>query len=371
MSSGGGAIPLKTNQLEINNVYAVDDLGNPRPADKVLVTNANGLMTYETYNGDSSDWYLYPAGGDVDMSGNALINANSIVPDASGILVIGQSGVTPQLTLNGPSGESIVYDPIYNPPPPSDNTVLLTSGTSYTLPLTGSLYKVEYLVCGGGGGGGGSGTAGNGGGGGGGSGYLIAGNTYLPPGYTLNYTIGVGGAGGAAGVNGSNGTATTLTIPGLTITSNGGFGGLCGTGGFGNQDGNGGIGGNGAAGVGGIGSYGGGGGGGSSITGVGGVGGTGSIQNGANGFAPTGPFFGGNGGNGGGNTNGGINIAGFSGDGAGGGGGGYYNGNGGNNQSSTGVDGGLGTGGGGGCGYFSGGGGNGGTGYITLILTKF
>ena len=69
MSSGGGAIPLKTNNLEINNVYAVDNLGNPRPADKVLVTNANGLMTYETYNGDSSDWYLYPAGGPVDMSG--------------------------------------------------------------------------------------------------------------------------------------------------------------------------------------------------------------------------------------------------------------------------------------------------------------
>lgn len=77
--SSDGAIPLITDDLVINRVYAVDDLNNPQDPNQVLVTQIGGLMTYQSYTDDVVNWSNYPAVSNVDISGYNIINVNSIL----------------------------------------------------------------------------------------------------------------------------------------------------------------------------------------------------------------------------------------------------------------------------------------------------
>lgn len=119
------------------------------------------------------------------------------------------------------------------------NSGILTTGTSYTLPVTAGT-RINILVVGGGGGGGGGSarrtnsgySTGAGGGGSGGNAYAL--NVPVAPGQSITYTIGAGGINGNArdGVysSGSNGTAggnTSVTVNGTVVAlATGGSGGL-------------------------------------------------------------------------------------------------------------------------------------------------
>lgn len=119
------------------------------------------------------------------------------------------------------------------------NSGILTSGTSYTLPLTTGPY-INVLVIGGGGGGGG-GTARDGGHDGyntGGAGGASGGNAYalsvaITPGQTISYSIGsAGSAGGArdgvfsSGASGSSGGTSSVTVDSVVVAqASGGAGG--------------------------------------------------------------------------------------------------------------------------------------------------
>lgn len=234
-------------------------------------------------------------------------------------------------------------------------TVILTSGTSWTVPndWNNAANTIEVI---GGGGGGGGGTSNIGGGGGGGGGYNALINATLTPGATVGYSVGGGGSAGAANANGtaggntyfcnSNSNCSSVTASAVIAGVYGGAAGLHGSG-----NANGGAGGGGYTGslgyVGGTGGYGvagqsagaggggaggpsGPGGGGGSIFagGAGGYGGGGG-NGGAFGaqYMPGGSPGGGNGGNGPNGTGGGVGVsggpggngAGNSGGGAGGG----------------------------------------------------
>jgi len=126
------------------------------------------------------------------------INGNSLL--GSGDLVVSGGGVAPQT-----------------------GTIIVTSGTTFTVPTgvgitTSTIFNIE-LVGGGGGAGSVLATAGASGSGGGGGGYCFKTVTGLSPG---NYTcaIGVGGAQITAG------TDTTFTILGFDLLANGGGGGV-------------------------------------------------------------------------------------------------------------------------------------------------
>jgi len=106
------------------------------------------------------------------------------------------------------------------------NTIIVTSGTSFTTPatITASTIFIIELVGAGGGGGGGL-AAGNGSGGGGG-GYVYKKITGLTASTTYTCAIGVGGSAGASAGSGTAGTSTTLTIGITTYTASGGGFGL-------------------------------------------------------------------------------------------------------------------------------------------------
>lgn len=217
---------------------------------------------------------------------------------------------------------------------------LITSGTSWTVPVDWVDANNAIHLIGGGGGGAGGRTNRAAGGGGGGGGYSRLLNQTLTPSASITYAIGAAGGGGAAGADGTAG-GTTSWNSGAT-TAGGGGGGQAsttpsstgGTGGTGTTF-NGGTGGAGAFGTGASTGYGAGGGGGAG--GPNGAGGTGG-----NGFASTvvaSVAGGGGGGNGGGSN--GTNGASAAG------------GDGGNNSSGVGgatANGGAGTLGGGGGG---------------------
>jgi len=104
------------------------------------------------------------------------------------------------------------------------NSGILTSGNSYTLPISAGTFINVLVVAGGGGGGGGSGRTfasgyytGGGGGGAGGNAYRFTIPVALQG--TVNYTIGAGGAGGSqrdgifsGGSNGSAGGNSSVTL---------------------------------------------------------------------------------------------------------------------------------------------------------------
>jgi hypothetical protein len=115
---------------------------------------------------------------------------------------------------------------------PQTGQIIVTSGTTFTVPtglaITAStVFNIELVGAGGGGAGALNTTSGAKGSAGGGGGYVFKRLTGLTPG---NYVcvIGTAGTGSALGVNGNAGTATTLTILGVTYTANGGGGGLTG-----------------------------------------------------------------------------------------------------------------------------------------------
>lgn len=98
--------------------------------------------------------------------------------------------------------------------------VVLSSGTSYTVPAGYTQAKVWAVGAGGGGGGATSndGTAGGGGGAGG-----VAYKTWtVTTGSVISYSIGTAGAGGYSTANGTNGGNTTVTYNAVTITGGGG-----------------------------------------------------------------------------------------------------------------------------------------------------
>lgn len=101
---------------------------------------------------------------------------------------------------------------------PPVSTVLLTSGTTYTVP-TNVTHVTAWLVGGGGGGFGGSyGTTG-----------AVAKQTLLVlPSQTLTYSIGTGGSANVA-TNSNHGQRTTLTYNGAMVRADGGVGGYFGS----------------------------------------------------------------------------------------------------------------------------------------------
>lgn len=117
------------------------------------------------------------------------------------------------------------------------NSGVITSGTSYTLPLTcGPTIKIIALGAGGGGGGGSGRTFQSGyytGGGGGGAGGNVYTTVSVTPGATVYFTIGTGGGGGGArdgiytsGSNGGGGGTTYVSVNGSYVaTATGGGGG--------------------------------------------------------------------------------------------------------------------------------------------------
>lgn len=105
-----------------------------------------------------------------------------------------------------------------------ENTVILTSGTSWTAPVG---VKTAKLTMSGGGGSGGVGTASNyGGPDGAGAGTIVV-DLPITPGTAYSYAIGAGGAASAssAASSGNNGSSSTFTANGVTYTADGGAGG--------------------------------------------------------------------------------------------------------------------------------------------------
>jgi hypothetical protein len=119
------------------------------------------------------------------------------------------------------------------------NSGILTSGSSYTLPLSAGPSINVFVISGGGGGGGGSNRrtnagyqSGGGGGGGGTAPYVL--NIPVTPGQAVTFSIGGGGGGGAlrdgiysSGSNGSRGGSTIFYVNGVQKAhATGGYGGL-------------------------------------------------------------------------------------------------------------------------------------------------
>jgi hypothetical protein len=161
-------------------------------------------------------------------------------------------------------------------------TVILTSGSSWTVPS--DVYSITVECWGGGGGGGAarnSGVTGNRRASGGGGGGYTSRTFIVTPGTTYSYTIGGGGSAGAtSGGTGGTGGSSTFTVGGTTITASGGVGGP-GTSGSGN--GTAAAGGAGGTGTNGTINYSGGAGGSAGSNGAGGGGGAGTSSNGTDG----------------------------------------------------------------------------------------
>ena len=112
----------------------------------------------------------------------------------------------------------------YSPYKRGSDIVVLTSGSSWTIPAGVKRWKVTAI--GGGGQGGGTGTTtGQVGGGGGAGGVTVGFYDYVAGQPTMSLSIGAGGSGAAAGAAGNAGTATTTTYSGVTYTAGGGSGG--------------------------------------------------------------------------------------------------------------------------------------------------
>lgn len=116
--------------------------------------------------------------------------------------------------------------------------IVLTSGTSFTVPSDWNSSNNSIHVIGGGGAGS---ISASGAGGGGGGGYSMTANVTLTPGNTVTYAVGAGGAtGGLSGGNGGatyfcNSTLNCASIAGTAVVvgANGGSGGTAPTGGAG------------------------------------------------------------------------------------------------------------------------------------------
>jgi hypothetical protein len=101
--SSSGAKPYNSNELVIQNVYAVDDKEIPIPANKVLITTSTGQMAFVDYNNNDAEWSLYPAISTVNMAGNGIV----IVPYISGLGVL--STISGDTAANIDLGLTTVY----------------------------------------------------------------------------------------------------------------------------------------------------------------------------------------------------------------------------------------------------------------------
>jgi hypothetical protein len=108
------------------------------------------------------------------------------------------------------------------------NVIILSTGTSFIVPVDWNSSNNTIHLFGAGGGGGGSryGVTSQkaGGSGGGGGGYTKITNFQATPGTTITYSLGVGGSAGTSAANGGNGTATSWNSN--QFRANGGFGGI-------------------------------------------------------------------------------------------------------------------------------------------------
>ena len=106
--------------------------------------------------------------------------------------------------------------------------VVLTSGTSWTVPA--GVTSIKVWAIGGGGGGAGSIASDGTSGGAGGAGGVAYGTFTVTSGQVISYSIGSGGTGGTGGVNGNSGVFTSVTIGSTTVRGDGGSGGRYNTG---------------------------------------------------------------------------------------------------------------------------------------------
>ena len=104
------------------------------------------------------------------------------------------------------------------------NSGVLTSGTTYTLPLTSGTSVKIICIGGGGGGGGGSSRPISTTGAGGGGADIRSTTVQVTPGETITYSLGAGGAQGSprdgpfsGGVSGSAGATSSVTVRGNTV----------------------------------------------------------------------------------------------------------------------------------------------------------
>jgi len=302
-------------------------------------TCTNGTLTGSYAQQSCAAMCALPWGGTIAQGQSVTAYSASSVPASQSCSSVAQTrtcGVAGQLS-GGFSNQSCV---VLNP-----KTLVLSSGSSWTVPADWNSANNTIQVIGGGGSGGGSNGIGDGGGGGGA--YSKSVNVALTPGATVTIAIGVGDTGGWGGVGGDtylcNSTSNCASIAGSAVQ----VGAKGGSGASANYGGAGGAASSGIAlGTGAIRTSGGTGGSQVNGTQAGGAGGGGAGGPSANGVGGT-------------STGGPAGEPGGAGDGgAGGAGGGASAGWGG---TGTGIGGGVGSGGGGGGGSAGGGGAGGGS----------
>ena len=132
--------------------------------------------------------------------------------------------ITPMNWAGGDGGQGVVVIAFYNGST-FLNSVVLTSGNSYT--VGAGITSAKVWATGGGGGGGGSTSDDSTVGGGGGAGGVAYVTKSVSQGTTISYTLGSGGlAGHGATISATAGGNTSVTISGTTIVGNGGAPGL-------------------------------------------------------------------------------------------------------------------------------------------------
>jgi hypothetical protein len=184
-----------------------------------LTAHTSGVFATDLAAGD---WVLVSGlgtlSGDVTNSGNvATIGANKVTNAKAAQMATNTiKGNNTGATANASDLTASQVTTMLGLSSGFSNLVVLTSGTSWTIPA--GITKVKYNAIGGGGSGAGS-AAGNVGVGGGSGGLATGYLTGLTPGASIAYAIGAAGAGTSGA--GANGGATTFNS---TVTANGGTG---------------------------------------------------------------------------------------------------------------------------------------------------
>jgi hypothetical protein len=207
---GTGAMVLQSNATLITPAIGTPSSGNLVNTHGLPIANTTGTLAVN--RGGT---------GSTTLTANNLLVGNG----TSSVAVLAPGTTGNVVTSNGTHWNSQAFS--------SSGRLIrapqvLTSGVSYTTPVTATAIYVEAVGGGGGGGGADLTDTGNGiGAGGGGSGgysakyFSVTGNT------AYTYAIGAGGSGGSAtnGTNGTIGQNTTFTVSAVTITAaGGGFG---------------------------------------------------------------------------------------------------------------------------------------------------
>lgn len=206
---GTGAMVLQSNATLITPAIGTPSSGNLVNTTGLPIANTTGTLAVD--RGGT---------GATTLTANNLLVGNG----TSSVAVLAPGTTGNVVTSNGTHWTSQAFSSsgrLIRAPQ------ILTSGISYTTPVTATAIYVE-AVGGGGGGGGADGTEADAiaSGGGGGAGGYVAKYFTVTSNTAYTYAIGAGGSGGAAnGANGVAGTNTTFTVGGTTITAvGGGFG---------------------------------------------------------------------------------------------------------------------------------------------------